>query len=76
MDFGTITTSAGEGIYARADESKFLSDVQQIWDNCRAYNPPKTPLHTLASDLEKDFEFQYGIWVADKDTRPANPDIQ
>ena len=64
--------------YAKApyDNEKFLADVQLVWDNCRTYNAPKTPLHALADDLEKEFDFQYGLWVRDEETRPANPDIQ
>jgi len=42
MDLKSIQARLEGGVYARRDD--FVKDVQQIVENCRAYNSPGSPV--------------------------------
>ncbi|KAH9858258.1 hypothetical protein C2E23DRAFT_892071 [Lenzites betulinus] len=51
MDFGTIGTKLNEGKYSTMEE--FAKDVEQIFQNCRAFNPPTTYPVLCADAVER-----------------------
>lgn len=62
MDLGTIVRKSNEEKYIYVQE--ILDDIQLVWDNCKAYNPPNSVhiilyiqwIYNLAQKLEKSFK--------------------
>lgn len=54
MDLKTITQQLMKRHYAT--EKLFLADMQQIFDNCKSYNPPESDYHKSACVLEDFFK--------------------
>ena len=57
MDFGTMTNKLNDGAYATMEE--FAKDVEQIFINCRIFNPPTTYPVTCADNLERIFKKEW-----------------
>ncbi|KAI0830772.1 hypothetical protein BC628DRAFT_1355553 [Trametes gibbosa] len=51
MDFGTMGTKLTEGKYSTMEE--FSKDVEQVFQNCRAFNPPTTYPVLCAEAVER-----------------------
>ena len=72
MDFGTINSKLHKGNYksfeGSANHNKiqnskkkkkkkdFVSDVRQVFSNCRTFNPPTSEVCVAANHVEKIFE--------------------
>src|ERR1700761_1604770 len=51
MDLGTVQRNLDAGRYSSMDA--FIADVEQIFINCRLFNPPTTPPVACADAVEK-----------------------
>lgn len=54
MDLSTISKKFKEERYSKVEE--ILDDIQLIWDNCKAYNPENSWIHSVAEKLERSFK--------------------
>jgi hypothetical protein len=54
MDLSTVSKKFREEKYGKVEE--VLDDVQLIWDNCKAYNPESSWIHSVAEKLERSFK--------------------
>jgi hypothetical protein len=46
MDLSTVSRKFKEDKYSKVEE--VLDDIQLIWDNCKAYNPDNSWIHSIA----------------------------
>ena len=67
MDLRTLRRTAQRGGYKSVDE--FESDLKLIFDNCREYNGPTSP-------LSKFGELLWNFWVLNRDTIESNPNAK
>lgn len=54
MDLSTVDKKLEEGSYPSVD--KWKEDMNLIWSNAMKYNPPETPLHSIAQELSNKFK--------------------
>lgn len=54
MDLATLQRKMKGDHYTRVEE--VLDDIQLIWDNCKAYNPDSSWIHSVAEKLERAFK--------------------
>jgi hypothetical protein len=54
MDLSTVMRKLKEERYTRVEDG--LDDLQLIWDNCKAYNPDNSWIHSVAEKLERSFK--------------------
>eukprot|EP00761_Pharyngomonas_kirbyi_P008608 gb/GECH01008620.1/.p1 GENE.gb/GECH01008620.1/~~gb/GECH01008620.1/.p1 ORF type:complete len:649 (+),score=206.66 gb/GECH01008620.1/:1-1947(+) len=57
MDLGTIGKKLDGSEYENIEQ--FASDVRLVWNNCIAYNPPKSDVVAMAKTLQDIFEKRY-----------------
>lgn len=57
MDLSTIKSKMDAGEYA--DETQFLADIRQIFENCFAYWKKGDPMYAAGEKLQKTFEDKY-----------------
>ena len=53
MDLGTIRKKLVSSLYSNRKE--FISDVNLVWSNCKAYNQENSEVYKSAEKLEKEF---------------------
>ena len=53
MDLGTVVALLRNNLYTAGET--VLADVQQVWDNCKRFNPPGHDLHHYTKELESEF---------------------
>lgn len=54
MDLSTVNRLFKEERYDIVEE--VFDDIQLIWDNCKAYNPEASWIHSVAEKLERSFK--------------------
>jgi len=54
MDLSTLQRKMKGEHYTKVED--VLDDVQLIWDNCKAYNPDNSWIHSVAEKLERSFK--------------------
>ena len=70
MDLGTVLALLRNNVYSAADE--VLSDIEQVWENCKAFNPSTHVLHHYASRLSAEFKRIYAEQKRDGDGDAAD----
>ena len=56
MDLGTITKKLNSKPRAYKDPTHFRDDVRQVWENCKLYNAPESPVGKAGLGLSEKFE--------------------
>eukprot|EP00826_Nyctotherus_ovalis_P048577 TRINITY_DN5738_c0_g2_i4.p1 TRINITY_DN5738_c0_g2~~TRINITY_DN5738_c0_g2_i4.p1 ORF type:complete len:182 (-),score=58.54 TRINITY_DN5738_c0_g2_i4:62-607(-) len=51
MDLSTVKSKLQTGKYA--DKKSFMADIQLIWNNCKTYNQPYSPIYSMSEQLEE-----------------------
>eukprot|EP00658_Telonema_sp_P-2_P084136 TRINITY_DN925_c0_g1_i1.p1 TRINITY_DN925_c0_g1~~TRINITY_DN925_c0_g1_i1.p1 ORF type:complete len:337 (-),score=97.01 TRINITY_DN925_c0_g1_i1:210-1220(-) len=54
MDFGTIETKMGSGVYDQIDE--WIDDMRLVFGNAKKFNPEEHVVHKMAKMLEQSFD--------------------
>ena len=73
MDLRTVAEKLSRGAYrlggggdVEAGAERCRADVQRVWANCRAYNPPRATIVRMLQAMEAECEVAWGEWVARK----------
>ncbi|OMJ93430.1 hypothetical protein SteCoe_3545 [Stentor coeruleus] len=76
MDLSTVKKNLNAGDYE--DLQDFICDIQQIWDNCKLYNPEESFIYKQAIKLQEftnSFCISNAIPVANMKKRPKEPSV-
>lgn len=70
LDLRSVAERLSRGLYGFGTDGelpegmqRFKRDVELIWKNCRAYNPPRSTILRMLIGLEAEFAAAWATWV-------------